>query len=79
MARVNDKQEWEIRDITGKEDVDGVVDYLAERVATLVPEYELKNAKALVDKFEARLRAQGRQRVGKGRGCLRQGQASNCS
>ena len=61
MVEVDGKQEWEIRDIIGKEDVDGVVHYLVEWSATLVPKYELGKAKALVDKFEARLRAQARQ------------------
>jgi hypothetical protein len=50
VAEVDSKQEWEIRDITGKEDVDGVVHYLVEWSATLVPKYELKKAKGLVEK-----------------------------
>jgi hypothetical protein len=66
----DDMQEWEIRDIISKEDVDGVPHYLVEWKPTLVPKYELKKAKGLVDKFEARLRAQGRQRGGKRRGRL---------
>jgi hypothetical protein len=37
VAEVDDKQEWEIRDIIAKQDVDGVVLYLAEWHATLVP------------------------------------------
>jgi hypothetical protein len=61
MAEGDSKQEWEICDIIGKEDVDGVVHYLVEWSATLVPKYELGKAKALVEKFEARLRAQARQ------------------
>jgi hypothetical protein len=44
--------------------------YLVEWTPTLVPKYHLKNAKALVEKFEARLRVQGRQRDGTGRGKL---------
>jgi hypothetical protein len=66
----NGKQEWEIEDIVGKEDVDGVVHYLVEWRATLMPKYELGKAKSLVEKFEARLRAQGRQRGRKRRGRL---------
>jgi hypothetical protein len=68
VAEVADsKQEWEICDIISKEDVDGVVHYLVQWEATLVPKYELGKAKALVEKFEARLRAQARQRNGKRR------------
>ena len=54
-------------DIIGKEVVNGEVHYLVEWTATLVPKYELGKAKVLVDKFEARLRAQCRQRGGKRR------------
>jgi hypothetical protein len=60
MAEVAD-QEWEIRDIIGKEDIDGVVHYLVEWNPTLVPKYALKNAKVMVNKFEARLQVQARQ------------------
>ena len=49
------KQEWEIRDIIGKEVVDGEVHYLVEWSATLMPKCKLGKAKGLVDKFEARL------------------------
>ena len=52
---VDADKEWEIRDIIGKEDVDGVVHYLVEWNPTLVPKYALKNAKEMVNKFEARL------------------------
>jgi hypothetical protein len=61
----DDKQEWEISDIVGKEVVDGQVHYLVEWSATLVPKCELGKAKVLVDKFEARLLAQCKQRAGK--------------
>jgi hypothetical protein len=64
------EQEWDIRDIIGKEVVDGEVHYLVEWSATLVPKYDLGKAKVLVDKFEAQLRAQCRQRVGERRGRL---------
>jgi hypothetical protein len=68
MAEVVDTdQEWEIRDIIGKGDVDGVVHYLVEWNPTLVPKYALENAKEMVNKFEARLRAQVRQEKGRGR------------
>ena len=47
---VHADQEWEIRNIIGKEDVDGVVHYLVEWNPTLEPKYALKNAKAVVNK-----------------------------
>jgi hypothetical protein len=76
VAEVTDgKQEWDMRDIIGKEVVGGEVHYLVEWSATLVPKYELGKAKVLVDKFEARLRAQERQTGGKGRGRLPQSKA----
>lgn len=62
------KQEWEICDIISKEVVNGEVHYLVERTATLVPKYDLVKAKVLVDKFEARIRVQCRQRGGKRQG-----------
>jgi hypothetical protein len=58
----NDKQEWEICDIIGKEDVDGEPHYWVQWSATLVPKCEMGKARALITRFEARLRAQGRQR-----------------
>ena len=61
VAEVDDNQEWGIRDIFGKEDIDGVVHYLVDWNVTLVPKYALNKAKGLVDKFEARLRVQRRQ------------------
>jgi hypothetical protein len=56
------KQEWEVCDIIGKKVVNGEVYYLVEWSAKLAPKYELGKATALVDKFEARLRAQCRRR-----------------
>jgi hypothetical protein len=53
----NDKQEWEIRGIIDKEDIDGVPHYWVQWSPTLVPEYEMGKARALVARFEARLRA----------------------
>jgi hypothetical protein len=67
-AKVNGEQEWEIHDIIGREVVGGVVHYWVQWEPTLVPEYELPKAKALVEKFEARLQAQGRQKDGNGKG-----------
>jgi hypothetical protein len=68
MAEVDDKQEWEIDDIIDREDIDGVPHYWVEWMPTLVPKYHLKNATALVNKFEARLRAEARQCNGTWRG-----------
>lgn len=78
MAEVADgKQEWEIRDIIGKEVVDGEVYYLVEWSATWVPKLEMGKAKGLVDKFEARLRAKCKQRTRKDKGgCLSQRQVN---
>jgi hypothetical protein len=66
----NDKQEWKIFDILGKEDVDRVLHYWVQWSATLVPKCDMRKARALIARFEARLRAQGRQRGGNGRGRL---------
>jgi hypothetical protein len=67
LAEVVDaNQEWEICDIIGKEDVNGVVHYLVEWNPTLMPKYALAKAKGLVNKFEARLRAQSMQENGRG-------------
>ncbi len=63
----NNKQEWEICNIIGKENVDGVLHYRVQWNATLVPKYEMGKARALIARFEAQLRAQGRQRGRKGR------------
>jgi hypothetical protein len=68
---IDDNQGSEIRDDIAKEDVDGVVHYLVEWSPTLMPKYVLSKAKGLVNKFEARLRAQGmRQGEKKEGGCL---------
>ena len=66
VVEVDSKQEWEICNIIGKEDVDGVVHYWVEWNATLVPKYALKKAKGLVNKFEGRLRAKAKQGKGEG-------------
>jgi len=67
MSESNDPEKPQ-QVVDGKEVLDGEVHYLVEWSATLVPKYELGTAKALVEKFEARLRAQCRQRGGKRRG-----------
>jgi hypothetical protein len=66
----NDKEEWEICGIIDKEDVDGVPHYLVQWSPTLVPKSEMGKASALVTRFEAGLRAQRKQKGGKGRGRL---------
>src|ERR1700722_18922979 len=63
----NDNQEWEISDIISKEDVDGVPHYWVQWSATLVPKCEMGKARALIARFEAGLRAQRKQKGGKGR------------
>jgi hypothetical protein len=71
VAEVTDnKQEWEICDIVGKEDVDGVPHYWVQWSVTLVPKSEMRHAAALVARFEAGLRAQRRHKGGRGRGRL---------
>ena len=67
---VDKKQEWEICGIIGKEDVDGEPHYWVQWSPTLVPKSEMGKATALVTRFEAGLRAQRKQRGGKGRGGL---------
>jgi hypothetical protein len=64
------KQEWEIYDIVGKEDVDGVLHYWVQWSIMLVPKSKMGKARALVARFEAGLRVQRKQRGGKGRGGL---------
>ena len=54
----DDKQEWEVCDIIGKEDVDGVLHYWVQWSATLVPKCEMGKARALIARFETGLRAQ---------------------
>jgi len=58
VQAIDDNQDWEVRKIIGKEDVDGVRHYLVDWSPTLVPEHWLGHAKELVDGFEARLLAQ---------------------
>jgi hypothetical protein len=63
----NENQEWEICDIIGKEDVDGVPHYWVQWSATLVPKCEIGKARALIARFKAGLRAQRKQKGGKRR------------
>jgi hypothetical protein len=69
------KQEWRIRDIVGKEVVDGEEHHLVKWTATLVREYDSRKAKGFVDKSEAGIRAQYRQ-MGKDTFSLRRRQAN---
>jgi len=50
--------DWGVREIIGKEDLDGVSYYLVDWHPTLLPVHSLGHAKELVDEFEARIRAQ---------------------
>lgn len=65
IVEIDSKQDLEIHNIIRKEDVDRVVHYLVEWNPTLVLKYALKNAKEMMNKFEARLRAQARQKKGR--------------
>ena len=47
-------QEWDMREITGKEDIDGVLHYLVEWCPTLVPKDSMGYGQELVAEFEAR-------------------------
>jgi len=66
-VHLDDNQDWEVRKITGKEDIDGVLHYLVDWSPTLVPEHSLGHAQELVDEFEARLRAKRGFKNGRGR------------
>jgi hypothetical protein len=55
---INGDQDWEVRQIIGKEDIDGVTHYLVDWNPTLLAEHSLGHAKELVSIFEDRLRAQ---------------------
>ena len=57
---INADQDWEIRRVIGKENVNGVLYYLVDWCPTLLPEHSLGHAKELVYDFEARFRAQRR-------------------
>lgn len=46
-------QEWEVRRIIGKENIDSVLHYLVDWQPTLLPKDSLGHAKDLIDKFEA--------------------------
>jgi hypothetical protein len=56
-------QEWEMREIIGEEDIDGVPHYLVEWCPTLVPKDSMGNGQELVAEFEAR-QARIRARLG---------------
>jgi hypothetical protein len=64
----NDNEDWEVRKIIGKENIDGVLYYLVDWSPTLVPERSLEHTRELVDKFEARLL--GRRKIKNERGKL---------
>lgn len=58
-------QDWEVRQIIGREDVDGMLHYMVDWRPTLVPEHALGYANEMVDKFEARLRTLRRVKNGR--------------
>lgn len=62
-----------VRQIIGKEDVDGVLHYWVDWHSTLLPEHSLGHAKEIVDKFEARLRSRCEVKKGRGRPILKRG------
>jgi hypothetical protein len=61
-------------DILGKKVIDGDAYYLVDWRPTLEPEHALGHAKAVVDEFEARLRAQLASKSGRGAPGLKQGE-----
>jgi hypothetical protein len=71
---INADRDWEVRRIVGKEEVDSVLHYLVDWHPTLLPEHSLGHAKELVDKFEARLRAQREAKNGRGGQGLKRGE-----
>ena len=64
---INADQDWEVRQIIGKEDINGVLHYLVDWRPTLLPEHSLGHAEELVNKFKARLRAQCKPKNKRGR------------
>lgn len=50
---IDANQDWEVRRIIGKEDVDGVLHYLVDLYPKVVLKHSLGHAEELVDKFEA--------------------------
>jgi hypothetical protein len=50
-------KDCEVREVIGKEYVDGVLHYMVKWCPTLEPVHSLEHAKELVDEFEAQLRA----------------------
>ena len=67
-------RDWEVRQIIGKEDIDGVLHYLVDWYPTLLPEHSLGHAKEMVDKFEAQLRAQREVKNGRGAAGVKRGE-----
>lgn len=58
-------RDWEVREVIGKEYVDGVLHYMVKWCSTLEPVHSLEHAKELVDEFEARLRARRKDKEGR--------------
>lgn len=66
VAAADIKQEWEICDILGKEDVNGVPHYWVQWSVRLIPKYDMGKTRALVARFEAGLRARCKEKGKKG-------------
>jgi hypothetical protein len=63
---IDDNRDWEVREIIGKEYVDGVLHYLVMWCPTLEPVHSLEHAIELVDEFEAQLRTRREDKSGRG-------------
>jgi len=63
---VTDDQDWEVRGIVGKENVNGISHYWVDWKPTLLPKHSLGHAKELVDNYEAHIRALTNDRGGSG-------------
>ena len=57
LGVIDPDQDWEVREIIGREYVGGVLHYMVDWHPTLLPEQSLEDSKDLIKKFEAKLRA----------------------
>lgn len=73
LQLIDANQDWEVRQIIGKEDINGEPHYLVDWQPTLLPRHSLGDAKELVDNFEARLKARRGVKNGRGRPDLKRG------
>lgn len=65
LELINAEQDWDVRKIIGREDVNGVPQHLVEWCPTLETEHSLGHAMELVHEFEAQLEAQRRVKGGR--------------